>query len=132
MSGRQRLDTDSVSYALRGHGNVGERIRSHRPSEIRISAITAAEFRFGAERKASKRLHALVDAFIGAVEVAAFDHAAALEFGRLGNILAMRGTPTGEFDVVIAAHAVTLRCVFVSNNVRHFSKVPRLIVENWT
>ena len=126
------LDTDSVSYALRGHGNVGERIRSHRPSEIRISAITAAEFRFGAERKASKRLHALVDAFIGAVEVAAFDHAAALEFGRLGNILAMRGTPTGEFDVVIAAHAVTLRCVFVSNNVRHFSKVPRLIVENWT
>jgi tRNA(fMet)-specific endonuclease VapC len=126
------LDTDSVSYALRGHGNVGERLRSHRPSEICISAITAAELRFGAERKASARLHALIDAFIEAVEVAAFDHAAALEFGRLGNILAERGTPIGEFDVLIAAHAVTLRCVLVSNNVRHFSKVPGLIVENWT
>ncbi len=126
------LDTDSVSYALRGHGNVGERLRSHRPSEICISAITAAELRFGAERKASKRLHALIDAFIEAVEVAAFDHAAALEFGRLGNILAERGTPIGEFDVLIAAHAVALRCVLVSNNVRHFSKVPGLIVENWT
>ncbi len=126
------LDTDSVSYALRGHGNVGERIRSHRPSEICISAITAAELRFGAERKASKRLHALIDAFIEAVEVAAFDHAAALEFGRLGNILAKRGTPIGEFDALIAAHAVTLRCILVANNVRHFSKVPGLVVENWT
>jgi tRNA(fMet)-specific endonuclease VapC len=126
------LDTDSVSYALRGHGNVGERLRSHRPSEICISAITAAELRFGAERKASTRLHALINAFLEAVEVAAFDHAAALEFGRLGNILADRGTPISEFDVLIAAHAVTLRCVLVSNNVRHFSKVPGLIVENWT
>jgi tRNA(fMet)-specific endonuclease VapC len=126
------LDTDSVSYALRGHGNVGDQIRSRRPSEICISAITAAELRFGAERKASKRLHALIDTFIEAVEVAVFDHAAALEFGRLGNILAERGTPIGEFDVLIAAHAVTLRCVLVSNNLRHFSKVPGLIVENWT
>ncbi len=126
------LDTDSVSYALRGHGNVGDQIRSHRPSEICISAITAAELRFGAERKASKRLHALIDAFIEGVEVEAFDQAAALEFGRLGSILAERGTPIGEFDVLIAAHAVTLRCVLVSNNVRHFSKVPGLIVENWT
>lgn len=126
------LDTDSVSFALRGHGNVGDQIRSHRPSEICISAITAAELRFGAERKASKRLHALIDAFIEGVEVEAFDQAAALEFGRLGNILAERGTPIGEFDVLIAAHAMTLRCVLVSNNVRHFSKVPGLIVENWT
>lgn len=126
------LDTDSVSYALRGQGNVGEQIRSHRPSEICISAITAAELRFGAQRKASKRLHALIDAFIEAVEVAAFDHAAALEFGRIGNILAERGTPIGEFDALIAAHAVTLRCVLVSNNVRHFAKVPGLIVEDWT
>jgi tRNA(fMet)-specific endonuclease VapC len=126
------LDTDSVSYALRGHGNVGDQIRSHRPSEICISAITAAELRFGAERKASKQLHALIDAFIEGVEVEAFDQAAALEFGRLGNILAERGTPIGEFDVLIAAHAMTLRCVLVSNNVRHFSKVPGLIVENWT
>ncbi|MBK6922028.1 MAG: PIN domain-containing protein [Deltaproteobacteria bacterium] len=126
------LDTDSVSYALRGHGDVGAQLRSHRPSEVCVSAITVAELRFGAKRKASKRLHALIDTFVDAVEVVLFDHAAAIEYGRLGNILAERGTPIGEFDVLIAAHAVSLRCVLVSNNVRHFSRVPGLVVENWT
>lgn len=125
------LDTDSVSYALRGEGNVGDRIRAHRPSELCVSAITLAELRFGADRKRSKRLHALIDAFIQDVEVAAFDDAAAVAFGRLGNILAERGTPIGDFDVLIAAHAVTLGCVLVSNNIKHFSKVPGLRVENW-
>jgi tRNA(fMet)-specific endonuclease VapC len=46
-------------------------------------------------------------------------------------MLADRGTPIGEFDVLIAAHAVTLRCTLVTNNVRHFARVPGLAVENW-
>jgi len=45
------LDTDSVSYALRGEGRVAEQIRAHRPSELALSAITLAELRFGAERR---------------------------------------------------------------------------------
>jgi tRNA(fMet)-specific endonuclease VapC len=64
--------------------------------------------------------------------VAPFDEAAALDFGGIGSVLAERGTPIGEFDVLIAAHAVALRCVLVSNNTRHFSKVPGLQLENWT
>lgn len=126
------LDTDSVSYALRGHGKVGDHIRSRKPSEMCVSAITVAELRFGADRKHSKRLHALIDGFTGTVEVAPFDETAAVEFGRLGNLLAERGSPIGEFDVLIAAHALVLRCTLVSNNIRHFSKVPGLSLENWT
>jgi tRNA(fMet)-specific endonuclease VapC len=125
------LDTDSVSYALRGQGEVGARIRGQRPSDLCISAITLAELRYGAERKGSKRLHGLIDTFTSAVEVASFDETAAAEFGRLASVLAERGTPIGEFDVLIAAHAVALRCTLVTNNVRHFSKVPGLSVENW-
>jgi tRNA(fMet)-specific endonuclease VapC len=125
------LDTDSVSYALRGQGEVGARIRDLRPSDLCISAITLAELRYGAERKGSRKLHHLIDTFASAIEVVSFDEGAAIEFGRLGNILADRGTPIGEFDVLIAAHAVALRCTLVTNNVRHFSKVPGLSVENW-
>jgi tRNA(fMet)-specific endonuclease VapC len=125
------LDTDSVSYALRGQGQVGARIRGERPSDLCISAITLAELRYGAERKGSRRLHALIDTFAAAMEVAPFDEVAAAEFGRLAGILADRGTPIGEFDVLIAAHAVALRCTLVTNNVRHFSRVPGLTVENW-
>jgi tRNA(fMet)-specific endonuclease VapC len=125
------LDTDTVSFALRGQGGVGARIRQCRPSELSISSLTLAELRFGAERKRSAKLHALIDTFAAAVEVASFDDAAALEFGRLGALLADRGTPIGELDVLIAAHAVALRCALVSNNVRHFTRVPGLAVENW-
>ena len=125
------LDTDSVSFALRGHGGVGARIRACNPSDICMSAITLAELRYGADRKGSRKLHGLIDTFAAAIEVVSFDEAAAAEFGRIGSILAERGTPIGEFDVLIAAHAVVLRCTLVTNNVRHFSKVPGLSVENW-
>lgn len=126
------LDTDTVSYALRGVGEVGARLRAHQPSQICISAITAAELRFGASRRGSKRLHGLIDAFVESVEVVHFDHAAAVEFGRIGALLAQRGTPIGEFDVLIAAHAMSLGYVLVSNNVRHFSRISGLKLENWT
>ncbi len=125
------LDTGTVSYALRGEGQVAERITAHKPSELCISAISLAELHYGADRKRSRRLHGLIDTIAGAIEVVAFDDEAALEFGRIGTILAERGTPIGEFDVLIAAHAASLRCTLVSNNVRHFSKVPGLVLENW-
>jgi tRNA(fMet)-specific endonuclease VapC len=128
---RYLLDTDSVSFALRGQGDVGARLQALRPSDLCISAITLAELRYGADRKGSRKLHGLIDTFAATVEVASFDEAAAAEFGRIGSTLAERGTPIGEFDVLIAAHAVALRCTLVTNNLRHFSKVPGLSLENW-
>jgi tRNA(fMet)-specific endonuclease VapC len=64
--------------------------------------------------------------------VVAFDEAAALEFGRIGSMLAERGTPIWEFDALIAAHAVALRRVLVTNNVRHFARIAGLTFENWS
>ncbi len=125
------LDTDSVSNALRGQGDVGVHIRECNPSDLRISAITLAELRYGADRKGSRKLNGLIDTFAAAIEVVPFDEVAAAEFGRIGSMRAERGTPIGEFDVLIAAHAVSLRCTLVTNNVRHFSRVPGLSVENW-
>lgn len=125
------LDTDTVSYALRGEGQVARRITAHKPSELCISAISLAELRYGADRKGSRRLHSLIDTFTTAVEVVGFGEEAALEFGRIGTVLADRGAPIGEFDVLIAAHAASLRCTLVTNNLRYFSKVPGLAVENW-
>lgn len=125
------LDTDTVSFALRGQGGVGARIVKHRPSELCVSAITVAELRFGATRRKSAKLHALIDAFTGNVPVLPFDEACAVEFGRIANELAERGSPIGDFDVLIAAHAVTLNLTLVTNNVKHFHRVRRLKVENW-
>jgi tRNA(fMet)-specific endonuclease VapC len=125
------LDTDTVSYALRGVGRVGERIVAHRPSEQCVSSITVAELRYGANRRNSTKLHRLIDVFINEVEIMPFDEACADRFGRLASELTKRGTQIGEFDVLIAAHALTLGLTLVTNNEKHFSRVHGLKTENW-
>ena len=125
------LDTDTVSWALRGQGDVPARLLEHRPSELCISSITLAELRFGADAKASRKLHRLIDTFVQSVAVMPFDEAAAGRFGPVGSALAKRGEPIGTFDTLIAAHALSLGLTFVTNNVKHFQRVPGLKVANW-
>lgn len=132
MTLKYMLDTDSVSFALRGHGNVGTRILDHKPSELCISAITLVELRFGAHKRESKKLHKLIDTFAESLAPQDFDTDAADEYGRLAADLAKRGTPIGAFDAMIAAHALAKKLTLVTNNERHFRKVLGLKIENWT
>ena len=99
------LHTDSVSFALRGHGRVGARLVEHAPSQICISSISAAELRFGAERRDSKKLRRLIETFTSTVSVMSFDDECATAFGRLAARLVEKGRPIGHYDALIAAHA---------------------------
>src|SRR6187455_958053 len=83
------LDTDTVSFALRGLGNVGSQLQSHKRSELCLSAITVAELRFGADKRKSRRIHRAIDAFLTGVDVLPFDQEAAAEFGAAGAALAV-------------------------------------------
>lgn len=132
MTLKYMLDTDSVSYALRGKGNVGVRILDHTPSELCISVVTLGKLRFGAHKRDSKKLHKLIDTFTASVAPQDFDVDAADEYGRLAADLATRGTPIGAFDTMIAAHALAKKLILVTNNDKHFRKVPGLKTENWT
>jgi tRNA(fMet)-specific endonuclease VapC len=125
------LDTDTVSFALRGQGGVVTRLLEHRPSELCISSITLAELRYGAETRRSRKLHRLIGTFVEAIEVMSFDRSAAGRFGVVAAALARRGEPIGTLDTLIAAHALSLRLTFVTNNTRHFTRVPGLATENW-
>lgn len=125
------LDTDTVSFALRGEGKVAETILAHRPSELAMSALTLAELRFGAEKRKSKKLHDLIRIFAESVRVLSFDSAAAEAFGKLSAQLARRGTPIGLIDTMIAAHALSSERVLVTNNTRHFQRVAGLTIDNW-
>jgi len=125
------LDTDSVSLALRGQGRVAECILDHRPSELCISSITLAELRYGAEMRRSRKLRRLIRTFEDSVEVMPFDHSAAIQFGVVAVELARRGEPIGSFDTLLAAHALSLDLTFITNNERHFKRVPGLSTENW-
>lgn len=125
------LDTDSVSYALRGRGRVAENILKHRPSELCISSITLAELRYGAEKRGSQKLRKLIDTFVESVEVVPFDSVAAGRFAAAASALARRGEPIGTFDTLLAAHALSRKLTFVTGNIRHVERIANLKIENW-
>ena len=125
------LDTDIVSYWLRGNPRVHREIEAHRKSDLCLSAVTVAELRFGAFYINSSTLHEAIDAFTRAITILPFDEACAIDFGRIASELKSAGTPIGDVDTMIAAHARTLNLTLVTNNIRHFSRVPGLRLENW-
>ena len=125
------LDTNTVSYALRGYGRVGERLLDHKPSEIAVSAITVAELRFGAHKRKSRKLHRLIDTFLAPVIEAPFDSSAADRYGEIAAELQSRGEGIEMADAMIAAHAVTLGVTLVTHNLRHMGRVDGLEIEDW-
>jgi tRNA(fMet)-specific endonuclease VapC len=125
------LDTDTVSFALRGQGRVGARLLEQSPSDLCMSSLTLAELRFGAEAKRSRTLHRLIDTFAESVHAVPFDAEAAGRFGSVAAALARAGTPIGIVDTLIAAQALAGELTLVSNNTEHFKRVAGLKLENW-
>ena len=123
------LDTNTASAALRGTAALDMRLQQLEPSQWCISAVTRAEMRYGmALRPEAVRLAQCVAAFLQAAVTAPWDDAAADRHGRLRAQLRKAGTPIGDFDEMIAGHALA---VLVTDNTRHFQRVDGLVVENW-
>jgi tRNA(fMet)-specific endonuclease VapC len=131
MSPRFMLDTDTVSFALRGQGRVAATLLEQSPSDLCMSSLTLAELRFGAEVKRSRKLHRLIDTFAESVPAVPFDAEAARRFGLVATALARAGTPIGVVDTLIAAQALALGTTLVSHNTQHFTRVSGLKLENW-
>ena len=133
---RYMLDTDICSYVIRRHAPrllATMQTRARSGAEISISAVTYAELRLGAERSRNAvRHHALVRSFCERLSgVMAWGRDAADAYARIQGRLFDAGTPIGRNDTMIAAHALALGCVLVTNNERHFSKVGGIALENW-
>ena len=133
---RYMLDTDICSYVIRARDPqllATFQARAHSGAEISISAITYAELRLGAERSQRvKSYKRAIRPFCDRLNrIMAWDAKAAEEFGTLQAELFRIGTPIGGNDAMIAAHALSIGCVLVTNNRKHFSRVPGLKIENW-
>ena len=125
------LDTDTVSFAIRGVGAVGDRLREAEPTDIAVSVVTEAELWFGVRKLGSRKLEAAVTAFLDAIVVLDLDRSAARTYGTLRALLEDRGAPIGIADTMIAAHALSAKRVLVTSNRRHFQRVPGLKTEDW-
>jgi tRNA(fMet)-specific endonuclease VapC len=129
---RHLLDTDSVSdLVLRPQGSVAAEIRRRGEASVCTSIIVAAELRLGAAKRASPRLTGQVEAVLSALEVLPLEPPADERYALLRDHLERQGAPIGPNDMLIAAHALSLGLSVVTGNLREFSRVPGLVVENW-
>jgi tRNA(fMet)-specific endonuclease VapC len=128
------LDTDISSYIIKGgYGAVERHLMDTPPSDICISAVTRAELMYGLKSLSpTHRLHAAVHRFLKVTTALAWDAEAADFFAEIKFQLRSAGTPIGEMDMLIAAHALAADAVLVTNNTRHYEQIRMpLLLANW-
>jgi len=128
------LDTNICIYIIKNNPiTVLNHFNSLVPGDIIISSITLAELRYGVEKSSHKEKNeSALNEFIIPLEVAPFDEQATHFYGKLITYLEMKGTLIGALDLMIASHAQSLDVILVTNNIKEFSRVPKLKIENWT
>ena len=127
------LDTDTASYVVRGAYPALDATLAKTPANgVAISVITRAELLFGLERRGNPRaLSRVVHAFLDRIDTRPWDNAAADMFAKVRAQLERQGTPIGLADTMIGAHALALKAVLVTNNLKHFQNIKGLGLENW-
>lgn len=126
------LDTDTLIYSLKGESAVLDNFRRHAAEPKAVSVITYGELVFGAQASQRvtenlakvyrlKEIFPLVDVTPAIMDI----------FGALKAELRKNGTPVDDFDLLIGATAITMGYRVVTNNERHYTKIPGLEVVNW-
>ena len=133
MAVRCLLDTNTATQIIKGHpARVRERLLKVPMADVGISVVTEAELRFGAaHRPEATKLKMVVEEFLVRVTILAWDSEAARSYAVLRARLEEDGEPMGNLDLMIAAHALSIGLVLVSND-RVFRRVRGLKVEDWT
>ena len=129
------LDSNALSSMIRDpDGPVSkqfERNSANPSNRMLTSIVTACEVRYGAVKKGSKRLSERLDIVLTNVEVVPLSAGADKTYAVLRTDLERRGKLIGPNDMLIAAHALALDAILVTDNVREFERVKALRIENW-
>jgi len=129
---RRTLDTNICSYILRRHpAGMIERFSMLDPSQLWLSAIVAAELRFGAAKLASHRFSSAVEAWLSGFDVRPWPLEATHHYATIRSALEHAGKPIGGMDMLITVHAIAEDSAIITNNARQFQRVPGLAVEEW-
>lgn len=125
------LDTNICIDFIDGRSEIArDRIVEGWKAGLNISAITAGELLVGPKDSDDPEAdRARVENFLTVIGVRDFDSVAASAYADLVQRVGMKRR---SFDRLIAAHALALGLVLVTNNEKHFADVPGLRVENWT
>ena len=130
---RYMLDTNICIYVIKHKPEKAFRkIQTIHPEDVCISSVTYAELVHGVEKSAAVEKNRLaLSMFLANMEILGFDVEAADCYGKIRADLEKKGTPIGPLDMMIAGHAQSLGYTVVTNNVKEFSRVSALRIENW-
>jgi tRNA(fMet)-specific endonuclease VapC len=130
---RYLLDSNTISALAReGHDSaIASKVAQVGQDAVCTSIIVAAELRFGIEKSGSTRIARRVEAALSVITILPFESPADAAYGAIRWALERVGQPIGQRDLLIAAHAVALDLIVVTDNVGEFGRVPGLTVENW-
>ena len=130
------LDTNILSGLMRSPSGViakhlAQSLQLVEGAQVGTSVIVDCELRFSFAKNPSARLSDAYRVTMSAIHVFDLDRTVAQRYANLRQYLEGQGTPIGPNDMLIAAHALALDCVLVTDNEEEFHRVPGLRVENW-
>lgn len=126
------LDTHICIYLINARpAKVLAHFHRYRLGEIGVCSIVAAELAYGVAKSQSERNRIALEMFLSPLAILPFDEEAIWAYGELRASLERQGLPIGALDTMIAAHALSLDAVLVTNNEREFKRVAGLRLENW-
>jgi tRNA(fMet)-specific endonuclease VapC len=127
------LDTNIISYWMRGDPTVTARIKELSPLDLSLSAITLAEIWYGIEKSPVKKKErrSKIEKISSLLGIYPFDELAAKSYAVIRARLERKGAVISERDTQIAAIAHANRLTIVTHNVKEFSRIERLSVEDW-
>ena len=127
------LDTNICIYIINAKPlQVLDRFREESLGAIALSSVSAAELAYGVIKSGSERNQRALEMFLSPLEILPFEEKAIWEYGRVRSDLEQIGQPIGALDTMLAAHALTINAILVTNNTREFGRVHGLRLENWT
>jgi tRNA(fMet)-specific endonuclease VapC len=129
---RYLLDTNILSALIkRPSGALARRISELDNEDFCTSIVVACELRYGVAKKGSPVLATKVDQLLANIDILPLGVDADHRYAALRVALEGGGQPIGHNDLFIAAHALALGLTLITDNMREFSRVPGLWVENW-
>ena len=129
------LDTNILIFAIRHPDSVcAGKVALHSGSDICISVVTYAELEYGImNSKDPERNRNAIRRILAGIRILDFNLLAAIHFGDILAELKKKGATDAciDRDKMIAAHARSLGCTLVTDNIRHFNRIDGLSIENW-
>lgn len=126
------LDTNTVIYFFKNMGNVAMNLFQLRPEQIAIPAVVLYELQVGIlkSNNPNKRIQQL-NTLLKQIKVLPFSQQTAFYAAQIRQSLEKKGTPIGNYDVLIAASALETQATLVTHNTREFSRIENLQLTDW-